>query len=931
MNGGAGNDTFVVDNIGDTASEAADSGYDSVLSSISFTLGANVEELWLQGTASINGTGNALDNHITGNSGNNVLSGGGGADLMQGQNGNDTYIVDNIGDVVDEDGWDGTDLVKSSVSFELTSVFVENLTLTGTAAIDGTGNSWANVLIGNSASNVLSGGGGDDRLNGGAGRDTLIGGEGADTFVGTKADLNGDVILDLGAGDRIVISDASLAGFSASLSGSTLSFTGGSLSLAVPIGTTVVASAASEGGVQLQLAAASNLHFQAFAAFDINSVNLNWYNQFATGSSLQKGVNVSFHGHTYADAFGVQASDGVDFRELDFLGSGITQNVSGAITGGTVNVVGEFNAFDASPLWVAEGASLSAVSLYNAALTASNADELALIAQALAGNDTILLSDFNDRMSGYAGNDQINGGGGQDILSGSTGDDVLEGGAGDDSLDGGDGVDTATYQEALAGVTVTLGTTAAQATGGAGTDSLIRIENLTGSLFDDVLTGNSGANSLVGQDGNDVLDGGAGADTMSGGMGDDMFVVRDAGDVVIEKAGQGIDTIRSSISLTLGANVENLTLSGTADLAGTGNDLANVIVGNSGANVLRGLGGNDSLDGGAGIDKMYGGAGNDTFYTGAGDTVTELAGEGTDLVISSVDATLRANVENLTLGGSANIYGRGNELANLIVGNGGANRLFGLDGDDTLNGSGGNDRLDGGAGTDKLYGGSGSDTYVVSEATDRVFENAGEGTDSVLASVSYKLADNIEKLTLTGSSDSYGYGNDLANVLTGNVGANRLYGVEGNDTISGGAGDDLLYGGIGTDTLKGGDGNDWVEGGADRDVLYGNAGADTFAFRDGDFGGATTSTADRIADFSQADGDRIRLSYVDANSANGNATNEAFHFIGTNVFSHNAGELRYQEISGDTYVSGDTNGDGVADFMIRLDGSHALTASDFVL
>jgi Ca2+-binding RTX toxin-like protein len=181
MAGGAGNDTYYVDNAADVVTEAASAGTDSVISSISWTLASNLENLTLAGTADINATGNTAANTLTGNAGANTLNGGTGADTMAGGAGNDTYVVDNTADVVTEALDAGTDLVQTSVNFTL-SANVENLTLTGTSAINGTGNTLDNTLTGNSAANVLTGGAGNDTLNGGAGADSLVGGVGNDTY-----------------------------------------------------------------------------------------------------------------------------------------------------------------------------------------------------------------------------------------------------------------------------------------------------------------------------------------------------------------------------------------------------------------------------------------------------------------------------------------------------------------------------------------------------------------------------------------------------------------------------------------------------------------------------------------------------------------------------------------------------------------------------
>jgi len=243
---------------------------------------------------------------------------------------------------------------------------------------------------------------------------------------------------------------------------------------------------------------------------------------------------------------------------------------------------------------------------------------------------------------------------------------------------------------------------------------------LYGTQFMDVLNGQGGSDVLYGYAGNDTLDGGSGADTMYGGAGDDTYVVNTSSDVVIENAGEGIDTVLSSTSYTLGDNVENLTLTGTSSISGTGNSLDNIIIGNSAGNTLTGGAGNDWLDGGAGSDTMRGGTGDDTYVVNTGyDKVVEYSNEGTDTVLSSASFSLGSNVENLTLTGSSNINATGNSMDNVLIGNSGNNTLTGNAGNDILQGLGGDDSLRGGSGNDLyLFGrGDGNDTIFDSDNT----------------------------------------------------------------------------------------------------------------------------------------------------------------------------------------------------------------------
>ena len=420
------------------------------------------------------------------------------------------------------------------------------------------------------------------------------------------------------------------------------------------------------------------------------------------------------------------------------------------------------------------------------------------------------------------GTGTINGTGNSldNVLTGNSAANVLTGGAGNDTYYVGTG-DTTTEAANAGTDTVFVGVTWTLAT---------NVENLTligTSAING--TGNASANLIVGNSANNTLTGGTGADTLQGGGGNDTYQVDNTADVVVEAAGEGTDLVNASVTTTLAANVENLTLTGTTAINGTGNALDNVLTGNSAVNVLAG------------------GAGNDTYYVTSGDTTTEAAGAGTDTVYAGVTWTLATNVENLTLTGTSAINGTGNTLDNVLTGNSAAN---------------------------VLTGGAGNDTYYVSTG-DTTVEAASAGTDSVFANVTWTLATNIENLTLTGSSAINGTGNTLANVLTGNSGANTLTGGEGNDIYIGAAGNDTLNDTSATsaDSYRWGvgQGNDSITdaGGADRiEIAAGVTAAQVSLVRSGNnlqvkISGATdvltvvnwyTATANRVESIALADG-----------------------------------------------------------------------------
>ncbi|PWT91954.1 MAG: hypothetical protein C5B56_03080 [Proteobacteria bacterium] len=385
-----------------------------------------------------------------------------------------------------------------------------------------------------------------------------------------------------------------------------------------------------------------------------------------------------------------------------------------------------------------------------------------------------------------------------------------------------------------------------------GLDTIANVQSFIGSAGNDTLVDSVGAHSF---------DGGAGVDTaiFHGPQGDYSVTGFVAADglwhvSVVEK--QGITThgdgpldlinveylqfvnpdgtpdvvaaptiVHMDHSGILPSNAMELVLTGAADINGTGNDLNNTIIGNSGNNII---------DGGAGIDIMTGGAGDDTYYVdNEADTVIEHPNEGTDVVYSTVNYTLPANVEVLHLvdGAAAAINGAGNDAMNWIYGNSLANALSGGGGDDILFGGAGNDILDGGIGTDVMVGGLGDDTYYVDSEADTIIENSNEGTDTVFASINYTLPANFEKLFLVEGAAAAinGAGNDVMNWIYGNSLNNALSGGVGDDILIGGAGNDILDGGAGSDVMVGGVGDDtyYVDSEADTIVENPNEGTDT--------------------------------------------------------------------------------------------------------
>lgn len=320
-------------------------------------------------------------------------------------------------------------------------------------------------------------------------------------------------------------------------------------------------------------------------------------------------------------------------------------------------------------------------------------------------------------------------------------------------------------------------------------------------------------------------------------------------------------------------------------------DDANLIIGGGAADVFDGGAGNDRIEGMRGDDTLTGGEGDDSLF-GWGDEDTLNGGEGID--------TLDGGRGKDTL--------NGDNGADILYGQRGTDTLKGGAGEDKLYGGADNDSLDGGAGVDSLYGGRGDDTYIVDVVGDLLYEYQMGGKDTVESAVTWTLGDFFEHLELTGSTAIDGNGNRADNKITGNSGANKLLGLDGNDTLSGGAG---------ADTLTGGRGNDRMSGGA---------GADTFILT-ADSIGEGLREKDRISDFSVSDGDRLNLTAIDANTTiDGDQA-----FVAVAKFNGVAGEMALSYKGGTTTLQLDVNGDGKADYTLKIKGDVTLHSGDWLL
>jgi Ca2+-binding RTX toxin-like protein len=792
MLGGDGADTYSVQEAGDTVTETNTSTLaaqsDLVQSYLAdYTLTTNVEQGRIMNATAANLTGNAMANTLFAGTGSNVLNGSTGTDTVSYAFGASAGVAISLAlATAQATGGSGSD----------TLIAIENLI----------GSNFADTLAGNTGANALTGGTGNDSLYGGLGNDTMSGGDGADTYSVQDA---GDVVTETNVSTLATESDivysyltaytlgtnveqgrimlAGIAGLTGNAANNVLFAANGNNVIAGLGGTDTVSYAfGALSGVTVSLAVATAQITGGSGTDTLTDI------ENLTGSAFADNLTGNLNANALTGAAGADVLDG---------GAGIDTMIGGD---------------GADTYHVREATDVVTETKVSVLATESDVVFSYLASYTLGTN-----VEQGRVMLDTAAN-----------LTGNTLGNTLFAGHGDNVLNGGTGTDTASYFYSAGGVYVSLALAGAQATVSSGFDTLTLIENLVGSGYGDVLTGNTSANALGGGLGNDSLDGGTGSDTLSGGDGADVYTVQDAGDVVSE-TNASTSTAESDLvlsylaSYTLGTNVEQGRIMNAAAANLTGNAHDNILIAGTGNNVLTGGTGNDIA----------------SYAFNASGVTLSLLLAGAQVVAGSGSDTL-AGIEGLT----------GSAFADHLTGNTAANVL------------------DGGAGNDTMIGGDGADTYSVDSAVDAVTETnastAASEIDLVLSYLaSYTLGSNVEQGRVMSAGAASLTGNALNNLLVAGLGNNSLTGAAGTDTVSyafsaaavtvslavttaqatGGSGSDTLFGVenlVGTDFADkltgtslanefiGGLGNDSLYGGFGSDTMNGGDGADTYSVQD---------------------------------------------------------------------------------------------------
>jgi len=951
LNGGVGNDII----IGGKGSDTINGG--DGIDTVSYASSASAVNIFLWDTQQYNGdaqgdkltsieniigtsfndiiTGNSDPNNLDAGPGDDILNGGLGADIINGGAGMDTIsynlstaavnvnlslpsttgqsggyadgdMLSNIENVTGSayadtltaittgsviNGGAGADIINGGAGIDTVSYVGSagvniNLNLPATTAQSGgdaQGDKLSSIenIIGSSNSDILIGNSDNNLIDGVFGNDTLTGGAGVDIFVIRKDTGFNDIITDFStstAGEYI-----SLVNFTSPVDFAHLSIT--------QSGSNAVINLGSGQTLTLQNVTASSLTASSFGAGSV-----------IAGTS----GNDTLNGTTAIDI--IYGFDGDDF----ITGSGGADTIYGGNGIDTVSYASSNAGVTVNPLTNGNTGGDAA------------GDTLNRI-------ENITGSAYADNLTAAPTGSILDGGAGNDTLTGGIGNDTLIGGAGNDYMDGGNGSDTVSYVNSSVVVQVNLNNVGQD--WGAYGDSLYNIENLIGSTFGDIITAKSSGSVIHGGDGGDTINGGVGNDTLYGDNGDDTFYAGDGDDIIYGGAGNdaiysnggnniliggaGADGMNgfggtatadysasaSAVNINLtsnsnsGGDAQGDSLYGIPNIIGTnfddtiiGDGFSNILSGGAGNDLLAGMGyGGNTLDGGDGIDTVsYSSA--SSVYVDLNVTTSQGWGASGDIIRNIENLIGSSNDDNLSAktSGSSISGGDGYDTINGAAGN---DILHGDGGNDTLYGSGGDDIIYGDAGDDSIYGGSGTNILIGGAGADGM--NGFTGT----ATASYATSSAAISLNLTSNANT-----------GGDAQGDTLYGIANiigsgfNDIIVGNYMDNTIIGGAGVDTLSGG------------------TGADIFKYSAATESGAAAGVRDIITDFTEGT-DKIDLGDFAG----------AFTFKGTSAFTGAAHEVNYAQVSGNTIIGVDADGNGALDFQIELAGLHTLTANDFLL
>jgi trimeric autotransporter adhesin len=940
---GTGNTTFVINNVGDVIRESSTTTSNTIDSSVSYSLITDINSLILTGTSGLLGIANAANDSLTGNSGASTLIGGAGVDTLVagagvntlvGGVGNTTFVLNNASDVVVDTSTTATNVAISSVSYSLPTN-VNNLILSGTAALTGIANSFSDSLVGNSGADSLVAGSGFDILVAGSGVDTLVAGAGPDIFVVNSA---ADV-LQIGVGHGVVtveaslnytlptnvavlelIGTANLTGTGTAASGNIIGNAGRDSLISGTGFETLTAGL----GIDTLIGGSAGDEFVVNNALDVVVPTASASNSVESSVSYTLPTNINaltLTGPGNIVGTGNAASDGlVAGAGNDTLvpGTGAANMFGGGdttfVVNSTVDQVQEL--FGGAQDTVQSAINFTLPNNVNTLLFTGTT---ALVGTANAGNDTLIANSGVDTLIGGSGNDTFVVGRTGEVIQDSLGSsssntiessvsfslltnintliftgssnlvgtansgaDTLIANAGVDTLNGGSGNDVFVINNAADVIsdTSTTASNSLQTSVSYALPTNINVLTLTGNA-NIVGTGNGAANTLTGSFGNDTLVAGTGLATLIGGTGNTTFVVNHPSDLVQDTTTYSANTIVSSVSFSAPTNVNSLMLTGTANLAATANAGNDTLISNSGVDVLTGAAGasvfvvnnsadtvqdaaatasviqssvsftlganlnslvllgtsnlvgtanngNDTLTSNTGVDTLHGGSGNDTFViNNSADVIQDTSATSNNVALSSVTYTLATNVNSLMLTGSANISGQGNATNN------------------TLTGGAGNDTLIAGSGLGTLRGGTGNTTFVVNNVSDVVQDTQSGSNNTVQSSVTFSAPSNVNTLILTGTAALTATANSVNDTLTSNSGLDTLVGGSGNDlffinnaadvvSITGVFNDSIessvsysLQTNINTLILAGSSALVATANGS-TDALYGNSGNDTF-------------------------------------------------------------------------------------------------------